>query len=198
MSKTIELWGSGYFGAGAQNPWGRVGEKSKKAILTALYFKGPMTCKQLSEELNLATSTISRHIASLLEVDVIREVKYADKTYKVEKYYDLNFPVFMDNDHKVMSTAFEPIMKEIAETIERYIPELKATFEKCSLKEKGWRFEDPEVTFYLVTALEYAANEYLMEKGIFPRYKRRPGGLDWFIFGETSEELLPLKLQQHS
>ena len=186
---TLTFWSSGQHGVGETNPWTGVAEETRVAILSKLHQKGPMTVKQLSDEMGFATSTIHRHIQKLLEVQLVKEVNLSEeeRRYKTERYYAVAFPVFTQKDYEVLNPVWAKIGKDMANSVKQHQEELKTAYEKTSFKEKGWKFDDPEIKFTLFTGA--SANEFLKKEGLLPDYPQRPGGNWWFFYGkEVSEE----------
>lgn len=189
---TLTFWSSGQHGVGETNPWTGVAEETRVAILSKLHHKGPMTVKQLSDEMGFATSTIHRHIQKLLDLQLVKEVNLSEgeKRYRTEKYYTLAFPVFTQHDYDVLRPVWDRIAKDMAESVKKHAGELKEAFEETSFKQKGWRFENPEIKFALFTGA--SANEYLKKEGLLPEYPKRPGDNWWFLYGKevTEKEML--------
>ncbi|RLF01847.1 MAG: hypothetical protein DRJ59_05120, partial [Thermoprotei archaeon] len=120
-------WGSGEFGEkalGRPDPLTVLSDRTRLAIAVLLSLKGPLTAKQIAEELEFSPSTILDHLKKMREAMVIKEVEVPEKKYKRERYYDVDFvPYFLDE------------RKEIGRRISKYVDILKQTalavFEKC-------------------------------------------------------------------
>lgn len=126
-SLRASTWGSGEFGEkelGRPDPFTVLADETRLAITVLLCLKGPLTAKQIADELELSSSTILDHLRKLKDALLIKEVDVPEKKYKQERYYDIDLvPYFMDE------------REEMARRIDKYLDILKQTtitvFEKC-------------------------------------------------------------------
>ena len=83
-----------------RDPWsyetraGLIASETKEIILNKTY-RQPKTVTQLAKEIGLSQPAIYKHVKELLASEVMREADLSDaeKSYRVEKYYQPNFPV---------------------------------------------------------------------------------------------------------
>lgn len=93
---------------------------TRKAIVYLLAMRGPLTLKELSEELNLAPSTIHEHLRRLKEIGFIEEASEHPKKFKVEIYYRLTLPYILFSE---LSSLKERLFTQI-ETFKKHIVDL--------------------------------------------------------------------------
>jgi DNA-binding MarR family transcriptional regulator len=127
--------------------------ETRYAIIAKLFKKGPLTVKQMADEIGLASTTILRHAEILVSGEMIKEVEVPEekKNFKREKFYDVTFPIWSLKDQKIMSPIYDKIGEETAEIVKKYLEDLRAKFEKTELREKGWKFEDPDIYWEIMS-----------------------------------------------
>ena len=78
---------------------GLISGETKEIILNRTY-RQPKTVTQLAREIGLSQPVIYKHVKELLASEVMREADLpeAQKSYRVEKYYEPNFPVLLEED----------------------------------------------------------------------------------------------------
>ena len=103
-----------------RDPWsyisraGLISSETKEIILNKTY-RQPKTVTQLAKEIGLSQPAIYKHVQELLASDLLREadLSEAEKTYRVEKYYEPNFPVLLKED----VAELEPACRKVAQYI---------------------------------------------------------------------------------
>jgi DNA-binding transcriptional ArsR family regulator len=166
------------------DPWSYVSNsgildaETRLLILEHIY-KEPKTVTQLAHEFGLSQPAVHRHVMDMLHVGIIREADLSDgeKRFRVEKYYEPNFPVIFEDDYKEFQRELETISRHIVETFEKEKEKLKEKFENTHLQNIGWSFED--ITFYLFDKSEKIARDQLQNSGFFPKK-------EWIFFAEES------------
>ncbi|MEM1611754.1 MAG: winged helix-turn-helix domain-containing protein [Desulfurococcaceae archaeon] len=95
---------------------------TRKAIVYLLAMRGPLTLKELSEELNLAPSTVHEHLRRLKEIGFIEEASEHPKKFKVEIYYRLTLPYILFSElsslRERLSTQIDVLKKHVADLID--------------------------------------------------------------------------------
>ena len=187
---------SGEFG-GEKNPWDAVGEDARKAVINRIHQNGPMTVKQLSESLGLSTSAVHKHVQILLDVGLIKEVPADDKrTYKVEKYYDLDIPVVTFEDKEILAPVYSAMADRILEIYKDHAKELLQAFEKTSMRKKDWKGTDAIVQWLLFNVKPGDPLDGKLEKiGLKPSWEKRPGYRGFFWGTEFEEDEEPYEIR---
>jgi len=132
-----------------------LGTPARQAIVYLLATRGPLTLKELSEALDLASSTVHDHLRKLKEAGVVVEATEHPKRFKVEVYYRLNLPFILASElNRLKEDMGELINKfsEFFETMRAIIAErVKAADLKCL------KYKDPSmyerVVFVLLSQL---------------------------------------------
>lgn len=149
-------------------PWARVAKEgmfkdgTKEVLLNKLH-QTPQTIAQLSKTTGLAQPTVYRHVNELLQSGLIRRDEVADKSYVVERYYRLNFPVVAKEDSRKFSEEVEVLSANIQQLIRRQLPGLKEKYRDSKAAEEGWTFE--EFAQYLVHLACRNARQQLEREG---------------------------------
>jgi predicted transcriptional regulator len=167
------------------DPWSYVSNsgildaETRLLILEHIY-RGPKTVTQLAHEFGLSQPAVHRHVMDMLHVGIIREADLSDgeKRFRVEKYYEPNFPVIFESDFKAFQKELETISRRIVEIFEREKSALKEKFENTHLQKAGWTFED--ITFYLFDKSERMARDQLQDREFFPEK-------EWIFFAEETD-----------
>jgi len=171
LSKKVKsTWGSGEFPPDKPNPFNALEDNTRKAIVVLLALNGPMTVKQISEKLDLAPSTILDHIRKLAEAGLVKEVEVPKKQYKREKYYDIDFVVYTEEEEKKLREIirkYADILKETARVVfEKALDELAPWFENTLAAKHGFTLENGEVKHLVWITLNGLIEIYLSEKGV--------------------------------
>lgn len=105
-------------------------EKTRRAIMTLLAERGPLTVKRISKILNLSAMTVLKHINILLRAKLIRKVN-VEGALKIEKYYDISLPSLKENEWELFKESLNQLGEEISEHFrEKYELALKIFKEK--------------------------------------------------------------------
>jgi len=167
-------WGSGEFGdkaLGRPDPFTVLSDETRLAITVLLCLKGPLTAKQIAEELDLSPSTVLGHLRRLREAIVIREVDVSERRYKRERYYDVDLvPYFMDEREEI-SRRIGKYIDILSQTglavFEKCLDELKDYFRETLAARHGMTLEKDEVKHMIWTQLIHGLDRYFSERGIY-------------------------------
>lgn len=184
----LSFWSSGQHGNKKRyNPWTYLTKPAAMKILDALFREGPMTLKQLSASTGLSTTTVSKHLHDLLEMQLLREVDVPeeDRRFKVEKFYEPSFPIFTQEDQKKVKMIQREIGEKVAEVVIENIRRFEEVFETTDARKRGWSFEDHAVRFYM---LQPSYHSVLTRRGHLSDWPKRPGGNWWWVFGEEKPD----------
>ena len=180
------------YGTGEKVPFEISGQETREAILNKLHYSGPMTVNQLSEALGMAQSVIYGQVKTLEEYDLIKEVKAEEKRKsRVERYYDLNLPVFSLKDQKRVGELAEVFLGKLVATVGSYFEEVSKRKQRFDFEEKGWPLDDPQVKQYLFNGLYHELLHTLMSKGVVSQWPDRKGKWRGYLFPEEYEERKP-------
>ena len=175
-----------------RDPWsyvsraGLISHETKEIILNKTY-REPKTVTQLAKEIGLSQPAIYKHVKELLASDMMREAPLPDeeKTYRVERYYEPNFPVLLQED----VTQLEPVCRKIAEEIAKiyweHRDELEQAFADISLGERGFALED--ILDFLYSKIRRMGRTVLDEQGFFPELPVHQDGSRWTYWAEEIE-----------
>ncbi|NNF99399.1 MAG: winged helix-turn-helix transcriptional regulator [Desulfobacteraceae bacterium] len=176
-----------------RDPWshvsraGLISSETKEIILNKTY-RGPKTVTQLAKEIGLSQPAIHKHVKELLASDMLRSVSISDedKKYRVEQYYEPNFPVLLLED----TVALEAVCRRIAERIAKIYweerGELGQAFASTSLKKRGYAIED--ILDYLYSKIRRTGRQVLDEQGFFPELPTHKDGSRWVYWAEEMED----------
>jgi len=162
--------------------------ETRNAIITKLFYKGPMTVKQIADEIGLSPTTILRHVEILVGGELLKEVKVPEeeKAFKREKYYDVTFPIWSIADKEKMRPVYESIGEETAAIVRRYLAELRDAFEKTELRGKGWKFDDADIYSHIMSSATCTMPRKALERqGLKPFPE--PTSNKWGMHGEEEE-----------
>jgi DNA-binding transcriptional ArsR family regulator len=124
---------------------------ARQAIVYLLATRGPLTLKELSNALDLATSTVHDHLRKLKEAGVVVEATEHPKRFRVEVYYRLNLPFILASELNRLREDMEELINkfsEFFETMRAIIAErVKAADLKCL------KYKDPSMYERIVFAL---------------------------------------------
>ena len=175
-----------------RDPWsyvsraGLISSETKEIILTKTY-RQPKTVTQLAKEIGLSQPAIYKHVKELLASDMMREARLSDaeKTYRVEKYYEPNFPVLLEEDVAQLEPACRKVAQRIAEIHWEHKDELQAAFAGSSLERRGYALED--ILDFLYSKIRRLGREVLDEQGFFPELPTHRDGSRWVYWAEEIE-----------
>ncbi len=155
------------YGFGENIPFQIAQQETREAILNKLHYQGPMTVNQLSEAIGIAQSVIHGHVKTLEEYDLVREVKAEDRRKsRIEKYFDLNIPVFTLKDQDRFQRLAEGFAQKAAQTIHGYVEEVQSQEEEFDFEGKGWSVKNPAISRYVFIELNHAFDNALTKTGI--------------------------------
>ena len=172
-----------------RDPWsyvaraGLISSETKEIILNKTY-RQPKTVTQLAKEIGLSQPAIHKHVGELLASDLMREAHLPDeeKTYRVEKYYEPNFPVLLQEDVAQLEPVCQKVARRIAEVFWEHRDELREAFTGCSLEERGYTVED--ILDYLYSKIRRQGHGVLDEQGFFPELPVHRDGSRWVYWAE--------------
>ena len=175
-----------------RDPWsyvsraGLISSETKEIILNKTY-RQPKTVTQLAKEIGLSQPAIYKHVQELLASDMLREADLPDeeKTYRVEKYYEPNFPVLLKEDVTQLEPACRRVAEHIAEIYWEHRDELQAAFAGSSLEARGYALE--EILDYLYSKLRRLGRSVLDKQGFFPELPTHRDGSRWVYWAEEIE-----------
>ena len=192
----LRFWMAGNMSKDARHyPFGNaLTGDSRSKIVEALYRLGPSTAKQVADSIGYAPSTVLRHIEKMVDLGVLREVSMDHlKRYRRERFYDLGFPVFTKSDHEKIDPVYQQVARDYAGVLKSHIDDFRSAFESTTLKQRGWKFDDPEIRWIftrgsLSIGFEGAVNA-LRDEEVIPPFPKRQGGGSWLLFGEEDLSL---------
>jgi hypothetical protein len=175
-----------------RDPWsyvsraGLISSESKEIILNKTY-RQPKTVTQLAKEIGLSQPAVYKHVKELLASDMMREAQLpeAEKTYRVEKYYEPNFPVLLQEDVAQLEPACRVVAQRIAEVYWEHRDELQQAFSGCSLEKQGYTLDD--ILDFLYSKIRRLGREILDEQGFFPELPTHRDGSRWVYWAEEVE-----------
>lgn len=186
-----------------RDPWsyvsraGLISSETKEIILNKTY-RQPKTVTQLAKEIGLSQPAIYKHVQELLGSDMLREAPLPDeaKTYRVEKYYEPNFPVLLLEDVAQLESACHQVACHIADIYWQHRDELQEAFVGCSLEGRGHSLED--VLDYLYSRIRRMGRQVLDEQGFFSELPTHRDGSRWVYWAEEIEIEEPSNKEQPS
>jgi DNA-binding transcriptional ArsR family regulator len=175
-----------------RDPWsyvsraGLISSETKEIILNKTY-REPKTVTQLAKEIGLSQPAIYKHVKELLASDMLREAHLpdAEKTYRVEKYYEPKFPVLLEEDVAQLEPVCRKIAQRIAAIYWEHRDELQEAFTGCSLEQRGYALED--ILDFLYSKIRRIGRELLDEQGFFPALPVHQNGSRWVYWAEEFE-----------
>jgi len=93
--------------------------QARKAIAYLLAVRGPLTLKEISDNLRLSPSTVYDHLKRLKEVGVVKEAEEHPKKFKVEVYYRLNIPYLLFSELKRTEETMNSLLRDFFAFIEK-------------------------------------------------------------------------------
>jgi DNA-binding transcriptional ArsR family regulator len=175
-----------------RDPWsyvsraGLISSETKEIILNKTY-RQPKTVTQLAKEIGLSQPAIYKHVQELLASDMLREsdLPDAEKAYRVEKYYEPNFPVLLQEDVDQLEPACRKVAQRIAEIYWEHRDELQEAFVGCSLESRGYALE--HILDFLYSKIRRLGRRILDEQGYFPELPTHRDGSRWVYWAEEVE-----------
>jgi len=160
--------------------------ETKESILNNTYRK-PRTVTQLAKKMDLSQPAISKHVKELLAADMLREADLPsnEKAYRIEKYYEPNFPVLLKEDVEQMEPVVQKVAQSIAGVYWKHRNELQEAFQGCSLEEHGYSLEDVLDFFY--TKIRRQGRQTLAEQGFFRELPTHKDGSRWTYWAEEMD-----------
>jgi DNA-binding transcriptional ArsR family regulator len=175
---------------GYSDPWAAIAQNrllpdgTKEQILTLVAHE-PRTIAQLAAELELSKPSVHTHVSEMVASELLREAEAWEKKHPAERYYEPNFPVVDRDGRAELEAVCGELADRVAELFEECLPAMREVFEKTSLGEQGWRFED--LSQYLYAKTQRAAREQLEARGtVKPRAPHR-NGVEWVFWAESAE-----------
>jgi DNA-binding transcriptional ArsR family regulator len=186
-----------------RDPWsyvsraGLISSETKEIILNKTY-RQPKTVTQLAKEIGLSQPAIYKHVQELLASDMLREAHLpnGEKAYRVERYYEPNFPVLLQEDVARLEPACRKVAQHLAEVYWEHRDELQEAFAGCSLEGRGYTLED--ILDYLYSRIRRLGRQVLEEQGFFPQLPKHPDGSRWVYWAEEIEVEEPREEEQAS
>jgi len=171
-----------------EDPWSYVSQsgvlssETRQIIINRIY-KEPKTVTQLAKEIGLSQPAIHKHVVELLKESLIKEVEVpeSERAFKREKYYAPDFPVVLKSDLDVLEPILTVVVREVARIVKKNENRLKTAFNKTSLPQKQWTFED--LTFFLYRKITDLTREKFEQEGFFPEIPVR-NGEKWVFWTE--------------
>ena len=176
----------------SRDPWSHVSRawlissETKEIILNKTY-REPKTVTQLAKEIGLSQPAIHKHVQELLASDMMREAPLpdAEKIYRVEKYYEPNFPVLIEEDGAQLEPVCQKLAQHIADVYWEHKDELQQAFDGCSLESQGYVLED--ILDFLYSKIRRMGRQILDEQGFFPELPEHRDGSRWVYWAEEVE-----------
>ena len=177
-----------------RDPWshvsrsGLMSSESKEIILNKTYRK-PKTVTQLSKEIGFSQPAIHKHVKELVASDMMHtvEMKDEEKSYRVEQYYEPNFPVILMEDLDQLDPVCQKVAERIARIFRDHKDELKEVVDKTSLPNRGYNLED--ILDFLYSKIRRMARDILAEQGFFPELPVHKDGSRWVYWAEEIDEV---------
>jgi DNA-binding transcriptional ArsR family regulator len=177
-----------------RDPWsyvsraGLISNETKEIILNKTY-RRPKTVTQLAREIGLSQPAIHKHVKELLASDMLRSVSLGDeqKAYRVEHYYEPNFPVLLMEDLAQLEPVCRQVANRIAEIYWEHRDELQKAFSGSSLEKRGHVLED--ILDFLYSKIRRMGREILNEQGFFPELPAHKDGSRWVYWAEEIENI---------
>jgi DNA-binding transcriptional ArsR family regulator len=177
-----------------RDPWshvsraGLISNETKEIILNKTY-RRPKTVTQLAREIGLSQPAIHKHVKEMLASDMLRPASLDNeaKTYRVEHYYEPNFPVLLMEDLDQLEPICRQVADRIAEIYWEYRDELQKAFNGSSLEERGYALED--ILDFLYSKIRRMGREILNEQGFFPELPAHKDGSRWVYWAEEIENI---------
>jgi DNA-binding transcriptional ArsR family regulator len=176
---------------GYSDPWAGLAQKrllpagTKEEILCSLA-SAPKTIAQLARELGLSGPSVFTHVTEMAASELVREANDQRKRYPAERYYEPNFPVVSRQERPCFEGVCEELSNEMASLFERHLGRLREAFERTTLSQRGWAFED--LTHYLFARAQRGARAALEDQGTLPPRSAHLNGVEWVFWAEECQE----------
>ena len=172
-----------------RDPWsyvtraGLISSETKEIILNKTY-REPKTVTQLAREIGLSQPAIYKHVKEMLASEMLREAPLpdAEKTYRVEKYYEPNFPILLQEDVEHLEPVCRKIAEQIAQAHWDHRDALEDAFSGSSLARRGYALDN--VLDYLYSRIRRLGHDVLDEQGFFPELPTHRDGSRWVYWAE--------------
>ena len=110
------------------------------------------------------------HIKKLKEAMVVRKVEYPKKKYKREKYYDVDFIPYFEEEReeiaKIMNKYIDILKETTLATFMKSLEDIKSYVEKCLMAKHGFTLENDEVRHFIWVTFWKNIDKYLYEKKV--------------------------------
>lgn len=106
---------------------------TRQAIVYLLATRGPMTLKDISEELGLAPSTVFEHLRRLREAGFIAEASEHPKRFKVEVFYRLTLPFILASEIKALEEKLSDCLAYLKNSITKTISDVEGRLRELNL-----------------------------------------------------------------
>ncbi len=177
-----------------RDPWshvtraGFISSETKEIILNKTY-RSPKTVTQLAKEIGLSQPAIHKHVKELVNSDMMRTVSVSNekKNYRVEQYYEPNFPVLFIEDLKELEPACRMVADRVAEIYWEQRKALEKSFTGTSLKDRGYEVDD--ILDFLYSKIRRMARDILNEQGFFAELPKHKDGSRWVYWAEEIENI---------
>ena len=177
----------------AADPWvaiakqGKLADGTKELILNALH-RRPRSGIQLARELDLSPPAVHRHLAELLDSELIREepIPPDERRSPAERRYRPNFPIVLAGDRRALEPVLGQLAEAMAEVFRSGQPALAEAFARTNLSTQDERFE--ALLHYLYAAATRLARERLEAEGLLPDWPEHRDGSRWVWWAEEPPE----------
>ncbi len=177
-----------------RDPWshvsraGLISSETKEIILNKTY-RQPKTVTQLAKEIGLSQPAIHKHVKEMLTTDMLRpaSVSDSDKTYRVEQYYEPNFPVILMEDLSQMESLCDQMANEIAGLFWKNKDNLKQAFKGSSMENRGYELDD--ILDFLYSKIRRKGRKILDEQRFFPDVPVHKDGSEWLYWAEEIDDV---------
>jgi len=177
-----------------RDPWshvsraGLISSETKEIILNKTY-RQPKTVTQLAKEIGLSQPAIHKHVKELLSNDMLRAASIADseKNYRVEQYYEPNFPVLLMEDLDQLDPICNKIANQIAGLFWKHRDDINSSFKGTVLEEKGYKVDD--ILDFLYSKIRRKGREILDEQRFFSELPVHKDGSRWVYWAEEIDDL---------
>ena len=110
-----------------------------------------------------------------------------EKAYRVEQYYEPNFPVLLLEDSSQLEPVCSKVAQRIAGIYREHKGELQEAFAGSSLEKRGYVVDD--ILDFLYSKIRRKGREILNEQGFFPELPTHKDGSRWVYWAEEIEDV---------
>ena len=172
-----------------RDPWSHVARagllsgETKEIIINKTY-RQPKTVTQLAKEIGLSQPAIFKHVKEMLASEMMRvaDLSNQEKAYRIEQYFEPNFPILFIEDVTHLEPACKKIAHKVAEVYREHRNDLEDAFVGTSLQDRGYNVED--ILDYLYSKIRRMAREILDEQGFFSELPAHKDGSQWVYWAE--------------